>query len=162
MCSGTEDVDFMQTFLDRYKTEFGFVLQNREVLIDDIRVRGTGSSGIDLGPELPPSKQPPLVEKVTKVYFEGGYQETSIYLMENLAPGHVIHGPSIIMDQLSTILVEPQCIASVTSRGDIKIDVSGGDKKRVGTDLDTIQLSIFSHRFQSCNKYSLKILGECH
>ena len=159
MCSGaSNNGDFMTTFLDRYKTEFGFVLQNREVLVDDIRVRGTGSSGIDLGPEISPADSDPVVDKVTEVYFEGGYQVTSIYLMEKLRPGHVISGPAIVMDQLSTILVEPDCTARVTSRGDIKIDVSGGVKQRVGTALDTIQLSIFSHRFMSIAEQMGRIL----
>lgn len=45
--------------------------------------------------------------QVTKVYFEEGYQDTNVYLLECLAPGHVIPGPAIIMDKLSTILIEP-------------------------------------------------------
>lgn len=45
--------------------------------------------------------------QVTKVYFEDGYQDTNVYLLESLAPGHVIPGPAIIMDKLSTILIEP-------------------------------------------------------
>ena len=158
MCSGSGGGDFMATFLERYRTEFGFVLQNRAVLVDDIRVRGTGSSGIDLGPELTPASGQPEVDRETRVYFEGGYQDTKIFLMEKLAPGHVIPGPAIIMDQLSTILVEPQCTARVTARGDIKIDVAGGDTRVVGTDLDTIQLSIFSHRFMSIAEQMGRIL----
>lgn len=45
--------------------------------------------------------------QVTKVYFEEGYQDTNVYLLECLAPGHVVPGPAIIMDKLSTILIEP-------------------------------------------------------
>ena len=33
MCSGAGGRDFMETFLQRYRTEFGFVLQNRDVIV---------------------------------------------------------------------------------------------------------------------------------
>jgi len=38
--------DFNATFLDRYRTEFGFVLQNRRIIVDDIRIRGLGKNAI--------------------------------------------------------------------------------------------------------------------
>lgn len=38
------DGDFMKTFIDRYQMEFGFVLTGRDVVVDDIRVRGVGKS----------------------------------------------------------------------------------------------------------------------
>lgn len=53
------------------------------------------------------------------------------------------------MDQLSTILVEPGCTALVTKFGDIKITIGSGKVKQIGPELDSIQLSIFSHRFMS-------------
>lgn len=83
------------------------------------------------------------------VYFEGGYQETGVYQLNSLSPGDILHGPVIIMDSLSTLLVEPDCTAEITCRGDVKITIGQGLRTKVTTDLDTIQLSIFSHRFMS-------------
>lgn len=83
------------------------------------------------------------------VYFEGGYQETKVYQLTSLSPGDILHGPVIIMDSLSTFLVEPDCTAEITCRGDIKITIGQGRQTKVTTDLDSIQLSIFSHRFMS-------------
>lgn len=83
------------------------------------------------------------------IFFESGYQETNVYQLNLLSPGHTIHGPAIIMDNLSTLLVEPDCSAVITSRGDVKITIGAGLRTKVTTDLDTIQLSIFSHRFMS-------------
>lgn len=49
--------------------------------------------------------------QTVKVYFEGGYQDTKIYLLDKLLAEQVVPGPAIIMDSLSTILVEPgKCI----------------------------------------------------
>ena len=75
---------------------------------------------------------------------------------------HVCH---MIDTPISTILVEPNCSAWLTKYGDVKLRVSvctcescdgvlyvqvgAGVSGRVGTTLDAIQLSIFSHRFMS-------------
>ncbi len=50
---------------------------------------------------------------------------------------------------VSTILVEPDCVAHLTEDGDVCIDVSTGTQCVLGTELNAIQLSIFSHRFMS-------------
>ena len=79
----------------------------------------------------------------------GGRQQTPAYLLSDLKPGHSIPGPAIIIDKISTVLVEPQCTAYLTAAGDIRVEV--GDTQD-GTDLSTdkcdpIQLAIFSHRY---------------
>lgn len=53
------------------------------------------------------------------------------------------------MDNLSTILVEPNCSAAITRSGNIKMEIGNQKSKKIGTELDAIQLSIFSHRFMS-------------
>lgn len=90
-----------------------------------------------------------ICSQKTKVYFEGGYRETDVYQLPSLSAGQVIDGPAIIMDSLSTILIEPGCSGLITTRGNIKIKIGAGLKSKVSTDLDMIQLSIFSHRFMS-------------
>ena len=50
-----------------------------------------------------------------------GYPAQPILESINCA-GHKIEGPGIIMDKLSTILVEPGCTAVITKKGNIKTD----------------------------------------
>ncbi|CAK9830305.1 OPLAH [Anthophora retusa] len=155
---GTRHGNFLTTFLERYQIEFGFTMPNRKILVNDVRVRGVGKTDVDEDPILSISDDPPKLEKTTMVYFESGYQETKVYQMHSLSPGHVIHGPAIIMDSLSTLLIEPDCTASITSRGDVKITIGQGLRTEVTTELDTIQLSIFSHRFMSIAEQMGRIL----
>eukprot|EP00983_Pelagomonas_calceolata_P050018 1141767-Pelagomonas_calceolata.AAC.5 len=73
--------------------------------------------------------------------------------------GHTLPGPAIIINDLSTIIVEPGCTAHITHAGDVRIDVGEtGDQASAkpndsqGDQLgpvacDPIQLAIFSHRF---------------
>uniref|UniRef100_F6XQF8 5-oxoprolinase, ATP-hydrolysing n=1 Tax=Macaca mulatta TaxID=9544 RepID=F6XQF8_MACMU len=57
-----------------------------------------------------------------------------------------------------TILVEPGCQAEVTETGDIRISVGAEVPGTMGTQLDPIQLSIFSHRFMSIAEQMGRIL----
>ncbi len=148
--SGDGKEDFMTSFLKRYKTEFGFTLQNRKVFVDDVRVRGIGRTEFGDEKDLPKSAaSKPAAKEEVKVFFDDKHYDTSVHVMTDLTFGHVIEGPAIIMDKLSTILVEPGCTASVSQQGNLKIDLVLEKLERIGTELDTIQLSVFSHRFMS-------------
>uniref|UniRef100_A0A8C9AQS8 5-oxoprolinase, ATP-hydrolysing n=1 Tax=Prolemur simus TaxID=1328070 RepID=A0A8C9AQS8_PROSS len=141
--------DFGAAFVERYMREFGFVIPERPVVVDDVRVRGTGRSRLRLEDTPKVQTGPPRVDKMTQCYFEGGYQETPVYLLGELGYGHKLQGPCLIIDSNSTILVEPGCQAEVTETGDIRISVGAEAPSAVGTQVDPIQLSIFSHRFMS-------------
>ncbi|XP_041970893.1 5-oxoprolinase [Aricia agestis] len=157
--SATRHGDFYAAFIKRYESEFGFTLSGRDVLVDDVRVRGIGRSSV---PEetAPPSGKgtQPTVEKVVQVYFDGRYHDTAIYSLDKLRPDQQVPGPAIIMDSLSTILIEPDCHADITKYGDIRITVGAGQTQTVGADLDSVQLSIFSHRFMSIAEQMGRVL----
>ncbi|XP_037714938.1 5-oxoprolinase [Drosophila subpulchrella] len=153
--------DFNATFLDRYRTEFGFVLQNRRIIVDDIRIRGLGKN------ETPPESEIQGASEVTppaesntrcRLYFDEGGFDAPIYLTKNLLAGHKITGPAVLIDQLSTIVVEPECGVQVTPFGDLIMDVKTGGKHGINADLDPVHLSIFSHRFMSIAEQMGRVL----
>ncbi len=55
----------------------------------------------------------------------------------------------LALSSISTILVEPCCEASLTDGGDVCMTVGSDPHCALGTELNTVQLSIFSHRFMS-------------
>lgn len=150
--------DFLKTFIDRYQMEFGFVLTERDVVVDDIRVRGVGKSFPAKETPIESSKTTPKPEKEVQVFFHGGFVLTKVYHLDKLKAGQEIKGPAIIMDQLSTILVEPDCIAKITVSGNIEITIGSGKVNKIGPELDSIQLSIFSHRFMSIAEQMGRVL----
>ncbi|XP_051872774.1 5-oxoprolinase isoform X2 [Pristis pectinata] len=150
--------DFRTAFSTRYMKEFGFVIPERPIVVDDIRVRGCGKSGIRSEQRMRPSDRAARMETEVKCYFDSGYLDTAVYLLEELSCGHTICGPAIIIDKNSTILIEPDCVAVITQYGDIKITVGSGKVQAVGPELDTVQLSIFSHRFMSIAEQMGRIL----
>uniref|UniRef100_UPI00398E6E08 5-oxoprolinase isoform X2 n=1 Tax=Pristiophorus japonicus TaxID=55135 RepID=UPI00398E6E08 len=150
--------DFRAAFTSRYMNEFGFVIPERPIIVDDIRVRGSGKSGVQSEQTMRPSGRAARVETVVKCYFDDGYLDTAVYLLEELSCDDSVVGPAIIIDKNSTILIEPDCAASITQHGDINITVGSGKAHSIGPQLDTIQLSIFSHRFMSIAEQMGRIL----
>eukprot|EP01035_Chromulina_nebulosa_P026223 gene26223-34309_t len=75
------------------------------------------------------------------VYFEKlGRVSTPVHFLSALPPYTRIPGPAIIIQNVATVVIEPE--------GDIEIVIEEqGSGSSVGVDLDPIYLSIFSHRF---------------
>uniref|UniRef100_A0A8C7SLX5 5-oxoprolinase, ATP-hydrolysing n=1 Tax=Oncorhynchus mykiss TaxID=8022 RepID=A0A8C7SLX5_ONCMY len=140
--------DFRSAFTKRYLQEFGFTIPDRPIMVDDIRVRGSGKSGIKSVTNT----------KMGSGILKDGYLDTSVYLWEELPCDHNIPGPAIIIDKNSTILVEPSCVAHLTEGGDVCIAVGSDPHCLLGTELNTVQLSIFSHRFMSIAEQMGRVL----
>jgi len=150
MIPGPHDptVTFESAFVEQYKREFGFTLLGRKIFVDDIRVRGTGKTS-HRPPTAHGGPRSPKPFLTTSAYFEGGRRQTKVFRLADLGPGDTIEGPAILLDEYSTILVEPNCVATSTPTGVSILVGSSGAATSVGTNLDPIQLSIFSHRFMS-------------
>ncbi|XP_071594696.1 5-oxoprolinase isoform X2 [Heliangelus exortis] len=157
-CAIARTLGMSRVFIHKYLVEFGFTIPDRPVVVDDVRVRGTGSSSVTIETPLAPRGKPPRLEMVTRCYFEEGYLETPVFLLEELGCDHTIPGPAIIIDKNSTIVVEPGCTASLTQFGDICIVVGSSCPQPLGPQLDPVQLSIFSHRFMSIAEQMGRIL----
>lgn len=141
--------DYAIEFVKLFQQEYGFKLQNRNILICDVRVRGIGVTNILKPRALEPASGTPKVEGHYKVYFVNGWHHTPLFKLENLGYGHVMPGPAIIMNGNSTVIVEPNCKAVITKYGNIKIEIRSnlGTVKVAEKVADVVQLSIFNHRF---------------
>ncbi|KAJ4978030.1 hypothetical protein NE237_008810 [Protea cynaroides] len=146
---GGLESDYAVEFVKLFQKEYGFKLQNRNILFCDVRVRGIGVTNILKPRELEPVSGTPQVEGHYKVYFGNGWHETPLFKLENLGYGHILPGPAIIMNGNSTVIVEPKCKAIITRYGNIKIEIQTMSTTVKITEkvADVVQLSIFNHRF---------------
>jgi len=182
MVAEPPDGDYVAAFKERFTREYGFDLAGRDLRIDDVRVRGVGATELlrrvpvddeDASPSAtnPAPRSPPEPDSVARVYFDDGWRDTPIFLIEQLRCGCVVRGPAVIMNGTATCLVEPGCVATLTRFGDLRVDV--GVDETPGVDVsasassrsaaprppvtsrkaavprvpDAVQLSIFSNRF---------------
>ncbi|KAE9597078.1 hypothetical protein Lal_00007721 [Lupinus albus] len=141
--------DYATEFVRLFQQEYGFKLQNRNVVICDVRVRGIGITNILRPRTIEPASSKPIVQGYYKVYFGNGWQETPLYKLENMGYGHMMPGPAIIMNGNSTVIVEPNCRAVITKYRNVKIEIDSplSSVKISDKVADMVQLSIFNHRF---------------
>lgn len=155
MISEQQGEAYRSVFLAHYQREFGFVLQGRSILVDDYRVRAVVQGRTPPSPPAVTPLGPPTdVAYQTRAYFDNQWHnDVNVYKMETLLPGHEINGPAIIVQSISTIVIEIGCTATVTADGDLDIAVASAtaqktaDNAEAEVEEDPVQLSIFSHRF---------------
>ncbi|CAM9540519.1 unnamed protein product [Chrysoparadoxa australica] len=157
--SGQGEGGCREEFLAQYRREFGFVLQGRDIIVDDIRVRccGIGSKVFymsrSLTLECPVVGAESLPDKAGEedCYWEGlGRVRTPVYRLDDLKSGHSIEGPAVLIQNVSTVVIEPGCTAVITAKGDIEISVDSRGPSAaslVSKEMDPIYTAIFSHRF---------------
>ncbi|CAM2705572.1 unnamed protein product [Rotaria socialis] len=162
MCASTEGTadSFINIFLKKYKDQFGFILPGRPIIVDDIRIRALAKSAMTIDRKIDVRQQENPVKELKKVkcYFEQGLIETPVYAVEELYANDRISGPAIIIDPSCTIVVEPNCEATVTDCGDIRIAIEHMKEDTKSTELDLIKLSIFQNRFMSIAEQCGRVL----
>ncbi|OAQ62012.1 5-oxoprolinase [Pochonia chlamydosporia 170] len=160
---GDKDWQFGQAFVRHHRYEFGFTLDDRDIIIDDVRVRGIGKSfrhqEKTVDQQLKTIKRRNVAEdkrhSTQEVYFEGGRKKTPIYKLEDLDVGDVVNGPAMLADGTQTIVVPPKTNALVTETHVILDNEKEGGKEEgyhqhnTDREVDPIMLSIFGHRFMA-------------
>lgn len=134
--------DFEAAFKRVYMAEFGFLLETKTIIVDDIKVgrlscvlpsrdlntkkvRGIGKTFDSIGEsvysELETLRQRPVskekIDSRHSVYFDGlgRVNDTPVYLLDNLEVGETIDGPGVVIDATQTILLIPNSKAVLTS-----------------------------------------------
>ncbi|RFU29743.1 hypothetical protein B7463_g6603, partial [Scytalidium lignicola] len=155
-----EDGDFKTAFEIKHKREFTFLFPEKNIYIDDIRVRAVAIENDrnmeNIFEELANQHEIPVKSscEIVKTYFtDGGWRATRVFHLSDLVPGNHIQGPAIIIDNTQTIVVTPASSARVLENHIIlEVGVARSLKTALTTTPttpDPIQLSIFSHRFMS-------------
>jgi len=149
MIAEPEDGDYGAAFQAAYQREFGFTLRDRAMLIDDCRVRSAGQAGRVEKQPIAQAEEPPKQQARVRVWFTEGERDTPLYRMDTLLAGHAIPGPAILIQDTATIVVEPDCIARISSYGDVEIEVGRRQQESISTALDPVRLSVFANLFMS-------------
>ncbi|WWC58637.1 uncharacterized protein I303_101181 [Kwoniella dejecticola CBS 10117] len=118
--------DFEDEFKRAYKEEFGFLL-NKNIVVDDVKVRGIGKTFDSLGPsafaELKTLKLKEVDTKTADFHQEayvwygqdGKREEVPVYELGSLNKGDQVNGPALIIDETQTVFVNVYWSAIATS-----------------------------------------------
>ncbi|TVY56694.1 Uncharacterized protein LCER1_G003002 [Lachnellula cervina] len=153
-----QDNDFVKAFVDQHRREFAFELAGRPVVVDTIRVRGTGNMDAaevkeSLFDELALISTRVFQLPVTalhRTFLDGVWKKIPRLYLSELEIGTRFAGPALILDATQTILIESGSIVSIL-KSHIVIDRPESERSS-GEDCEVVnpvQLTMFSHRFMS-------------
>ncbi|MCK4600858.1 MAG: hydantoinase B/oxoprolinase family protein, partial [Phycisphaerae bacterium] len=155
--------DPREDFETLHKQLYGFIKPGHPIELVNIRVETTGRT---LKPDEPAVEaddhevNPSSAIDTATVHFDilepDGRRTlrpvgTPIYRRSDLSPGARLTGPAMIIEDVSTIVVDPGWAARVNERGHIVLAATAGGKRRerVTTQRDPVLLEIFNNLFMS-------------
>ncbi|MGR8997789.1 MAG: hydantoinase B/oxoprolinase family protein [Gammaproteobacteria bacterium] len=142
----------LANFERQYRQRFGFCFENRPLLVETAIVECIGSeahafnvlnavSGGGTGHS----------ELLTRMFSDDVWHDTPVYRRENLPIRQKIHGPAIIVEPTSTIVIEPGWQGEMQTNGDVLLTRAQPLQRRfaAGTRADPVLLEIFNKLFMS-------------
>jgi N-methylhydantoinase A len=125
--SDTGLAEIKEDFEARHDRQFGFSL-DAPLEIANLRVIGKGiMEGVSIEATEPGDSDPSDAQVDTnEVYFDGNYYDTPIYDRTELAAGNEIAGPAIVVEDDSTIIIQPAYTATVDQYANLEISRGDG------------------------------------
>ncbi|HMN53059.1 MAG TPA: hydantoinase B/oxoprolinase family protein [Sphingopyxis sp.] len=108
-----------QAFAAAFRQRFGYA-PHADLVIDRIRVELTEAG--DAPPALPPpAATAGTAAEIATAWLDGAQHDVPLHQRSTLAPGRSITGPAIVIDPLSTTVVEPGWTATVEREGTLRL-----------------------------------------
>ncbi|RFB82061.1 5-oxoprolinase [Rhizobium leguminosarum bv. trifolii] len=141
----------VQAFAIAHKKQFGFIFEDRPIVVDSIEVEGIGG-GADIEETDREAKAfAPEALRTTRFYSGGSWQEAGIFKRDTLKPGAVLKGPALIIEAHQTIVVEAGWQARLTGHDHIVLsrEIPLSRHAAIGTSADPVMLEVFNNLFMA-------------
>ena len=138
-------------FAEAHRRRFGFVMEDRSLAIEALAVEAVGAGEGLVEPDRAFASAPPVAADRVRLRSEGRDHEASVFLRDDLAPGHRIPGPALIAEANATTVVDDGWQADITPKGHLLLGRARPRPERVavGTSADPVMLEIFNNLFMS-------------
>ncbi|MBV6631880.1 MAG: hydantoinase B/oxoprolinase family protein [Alphaproteobacteria bacterium] len=147
-------------FNDLHRQQFGFTMADRDLIVEMVAVEAIGASGTEVeGDKSASSGNAPAPEPVTvvQVFTEDRYHDTAVFKRDALAAGTQIEGPAILLEDTSTIMVDPGWRAEIRASGAVVINRyqarTAANDVEAGQDADArpdpVLLEVFNNLFMA-------------
>lgn len=159
--NGTHDL--RQIFEDQHHRLFGFVKPGHPIEVVNLRLEtcgGTTRPGETAANAEEEQSDPPQPMDTVMVTFEQTREDgepclkaisTPVYQRTDLTPGSRIEGPALIVEDVSTVVVDPGWCVKVNSHGHLLLDAlaNAATHHHVDTGCDPVLLEVFNNLFMS-------------
>ena len=148
------------TFKNRYFSIFGFLPDQRAIWVEEIHVSMEETASHKKKTESKKNPRPSQsISSLTQTcLFEEGHFETPVYLWENLAADARLEGPAIVITPTSTVVINPRCQGELISEEVLAIEIPFEEELNTKQDFETVELSLFQHRFMSLTEQMGRML----
>ena len=113
-----DDVSIMQKlFEEEHQLRYGFIQPQKMLIVESVSVEIIQMMETPEEPlmtRIRPLNELPKPMEIVKVFTENKWQDTPIFQREDLQTQDSIQGPAIIIEKISTIMVEPHWNARLT------------------------------------------------
>jgi 5-oxoprolinase (ATP-hydrolysing) len=135
-----------------HRARFGFVDETKALVVEAVSIEAVGGGAKFSEPVLIVTAAPlPAPARRTRFYSAGAWREAGVYTRDQLAPGHEVSGPAIIIEPHQTIVVEDGWQAELTPKNHLVLAraVPLARGHAVGTKADPVMLEVFNNLFMS-------------
>ena len=135
-----------------HRSRFGFIDESKELVVEAVSAEAVGGGAKFTEPVLPTTSVALAAPaRRTRFYSRGKWHEASVYTRAQLAPGHHVRGPAIIIEPHQTIVVEDGWQVEVTAKNHLVLErvVPLQRESAIGTDADPVMLEVFNNLFMS-------------
>jgi 5-oxoprolinase (ATP-hydrolysing) len=141
------------TFERRYRTQYGFLMPDRALLIEAIAVEAIGAtaSADETMPVFGSRRGMLAPARTRRVYTAGAWHDAPVYARDDLRPGDRIPGPAVIGERNATTVIEPGWEATLTARDHLLLErvVAIRRDHAIGTTADPVLLEVFNNLFMA-------------
>jgi 5-oxoprolinase (ATP-hydrolysing) len=135
-----------------HRARFGFIDSAKELVVEAVSVEAVGGGAKFTEPVLPiAAPLLPAPAQRTRFYSTGLWHDAAVYTRDELAPGHLVAGPAIIIEPHQTIVVEDGWQAALTAKDHLVLTraVPLARGHAIGTQADPVMLEVFNNLFMS-------------
>ena len=135
-----------------HKSRFGFIDESKQIVVEAVSVEAVGGGAKFAEPLLETVSAPlPAPARTTRFYSGGRWHEAAVFTRDQLAPGHRVEGPAIIIEPHQTIVLEDGWRAAITAKNHLVLErvVALKRQSAIGTEADPVMLEVFNNLFMS-------------
>ncbi|MFL5070261.1 MAG: hydantoinase B/oxoprolinase family protein, partial [Xanthobacteraceae bacterium] len=135
-----------------HKSRFGFIDESKAMVVEAVSVEAIGEAQPFSEPEarVAPGRLP-APRRQARFFSAGAWHDVRVYTRDQLAPGHRVDGPAIIIEPHQTIVVEHGWCAEITAKNHLILSraIAMERQAAIGTEADPVMLEVFNNLFMS-------------
>lgn len=141
-----------KTFTDNHQARYAFTMPNTPLLIGSVLVEAVGKTDVATRTTQPHDFAGSLQPLgTTKIYSQQQHYDAPVYHWDKLPAQTAIMGPALIIENNSTIVVEPGWQAVLTQDNNLVLTRHQPVERQyaIGTEVDPVMLEIFNNLYMN-------------